>query len=255
MGMVAARLSDVVVITSDNPRSEDPARIIEEVKRGAEPETRQSNAEVLTIVDRREAILQAVARASAGDVVLIAGKGHEKYQEIGGRDAAVRRRGGGAGGAGGAAREVAGRVSELRADARRGWRDAVGGADRDRAIRSGEIGDVVTDSRTLQPGDFFVALRGPRFDGHDVRRRGARARRGRRRSSSGGSQARRRQDRRPRRAAGVDRGRRHAEGAAGPGARGADGGGHEGGRDHRQRGQDDDEGSDRGVSGRRASAW
>jgi UDP-N-acetylmuramoyl-L-alanyl-D-glutamate--2,6-diaminopimelate ligase len=85
MGLVAARLSDVVVITSDNPRSEDPARIIDEVKRGAEPETRQSRAEVLTIVDRREAIVQAVRSASAGDVVLIAGKGHEKYQEIGAR--------------------------------------------------------------------------------------------------------------------------------------------------------------------------
>ena len=84
MGMVAARLSDVVVITSDNPRGEDPARIIEEVMRGAEPEARQSDARVLTIVDRREAIHQAVAAAGAGDVVLIAGKGHEKYQEIGG---------------------------------------------------------------------------------------------------------------------------------------------------------------------------
>ncbi|MEQ1574255.1 MAG: UDP-N-acetylmuramoyl-L-alanyl-D-glutamate--2,6-diaminopimelate ligase [Vicinamibacterales bacterium] len=85
MGMVAARLSDLVVITSDNPRSEDPARIIEEVKRGAEPETRQGNAEVLAIVDRRDAILHAIGRAAAGDVVLIAGKGHEKYQEIEGR--------------------------------------------------------------------------------------------------------------------------------------------------------------------------
>ena len=85
MGMVAARLSDVAVITSDNPRSEDPARIIEEVKRGAEPEMRQGNAEVLTIPDRRDAIVEAIRRAGAGDVVLIAGKGHEKYQEIGGR--------------------------------------------------------------------------------------------------------------------------------------------------------------------------
>jgi UDP-N-acetylmuramoyl-L-alanyl-D-glutamate--2,6-diaminopimelate ligase len=85
MGMVAARLSDVVVITSDNPRSEDPSRIIEEVKRGAEPETRRSNAEVLSIVDRAEAIARAVRVASSGDVVLIAGKGHEKYQEINGR--------------------------------------------------------------------------------------------------------------------------------------------------------------------------
>jgi UDP-N-acetylmuramoyl-L-alanyl-D-glutamate--2,6-diaminopimelate ligase len=84
MGMVAARLSDVVMITSDNPRGEDPLQIIEEVKRGAEPETRQSGARVVTVVDRGEAIRQAVAEAAPGDVVLIAGKGHEKYQAIGG---------------------------------------------------------------------------------------------------------------------------------------------------------------------------
>jgi UDP-N-acetylmuramyl tripeptide synthase len=85
MGMVAARLSDVVIITSDNPRSEDPLRIIEDVTRGAEPEMRQRGAEVVAIIDRRDAILNAVSRASAGDVVLIAGKGHEKYQEMEGR--------------------------------------------------------------------------------------------------------------------------------------------------------------------------
>jgi UDP-N-acetylmuramoyl-L-alanyl-D-glutamate--2,6-diaminopimelate ligase len=85
MGMVAARLSDLVVITSDNPRSEDPSRIIDDVMRGVTSEIRQSNAEVRTIVDRHEAIEQAVAEASAGDVILIAGKGHEKYQEVGGR--------------------------------------------------------------------------------------------------------------------------------------------------------------------------
>jgi UDP-N-acetylmuramoyl-L-alanyl-D-glutamate--2,6-diaminopimelate ligase len=85
MGMVAARLSDVVVLTSDNPRSEDPNRIIDEVKRGADAETRQSGADVLIRPDRRDAILHAVAIADPGDVVLIAGKGHEKYQEVGGR--------------------------------------------------------------------------------------------------------------------------------------------------------------------------
>ena len=85
MGMVAARLSDVVVITSDNPRSEEPERIIDEVQRGAAPETRQRGAEVVAIADRREAILHAIAAAGAGDVVLVAGKGHEKYQEIGGQ--------------------------------------------------------------------------------------------------------------------------------------------------------------------------
>ena len=83
MGMVAARLSDVVVITSDNPRSEDPVRIIDEVKRGAEAEVRASGAELVTIVDREAAIVDAVTRARGGDVVLIAGKGHENYQEIG----------------------------------------------------------------------------------------------------------------------------------------------------------------------------
>jgi UDP-N-acetylmuramoyl-L-alanyl-D-glutamate--2,6-diaminopimelate ligase len=85
MGMVAARLSDVVVITSDNPRSEDPARIIEEAKRGAQGELKGGGTELLTIVDRRDAIYEAVKRAGARDVLLIAGKGHEKYQEIGGR--------------------------------------------------------------------------------------------------------------------------------------------------------------------------
>jgi UDP-N-acetylmuramoyl-L-alanyl-D-glutamate--2,6-diaminopimelate ligase len=85
MGMVAARLSDVVIITSDNPRSENPARIIEEVRRGSEAEVRASNAELVTIVDRHAAIFDAVQRAQPGDVVLIAGKGHETYQEIGGR--------------------------------------------------------------------------------------------------------------------------------------------------------------------------
>ena len=84
MGMVAARLSDRVVITSDNPRGEDPGRIIEEVRRGADPEVRQSGAELCAIVDRRDAIHDAIRRAQPGDVVLIAGKGHEKYQEIGG---------------------------------------------------------------------------------------------------------------------------------------------------------------------------
>ena len=85
MGMVAARLSDIVVITSDNPRTEDPLRIIEEVKLGAEPEMRQGNAEVVAMTDRRDAIVHAIDRASMADIVLIAGKGHEKYQEIGGR--------------------------------------------------------------------------------------------------------------------------------------------------------------------------
>lgn len=95
MGMVAARLSDVVVITSDNPRSEDPKRIIEEIERGI-PAGSQSSVRTPTVssprtptvvsaVDRAEAIDRAITMAEPGDVVLIAGKGHEKYQQLGDR--------------------------------------------------------------------------------------------------------------------------------------------------------------------------
>ncbi len=87
MGMVAARLSDVVVITSDNPRSEDPARIIEEIERGI-PAGSQTSARapmVMSVVDRAAAIDRAVSVAAPGDVILVAGKGHEKYQQIGDR--------------------------------------------------------------------------------------------------------------------------------------------------------------------------
>lgn len=87
MGMVAERLSDVVVITSDNPRSEDPQRIIDEIKRGVPPPGQSGGRapDIRTIVDRRQAIEQAVELSEAGDLVLIAGKGHEKYQQIGDR--------------------------------------------------------------------------------------------------------------------------------------------------------------------------
>ncbi len=87
MGMVAARLSDVVVITSDNPRSEEPRRIIDEIERGI-PAGSQASARtpvVEAVVDRADAIERAVSMAGGGDVVLIAGKGHEKYQQIGDR--------------------------------------------------------------------------------------------------------------------------------------------------------------------------
>jgi len=85
MGMVAGRLSDVVVLTSDNPRGEDPERIIEEVRRGAEPETKRRGAEIVSMPDRRDAIFHAVHLARPGDMVLVAGRGHEQQQEIAGR--------------------------------------------------------------------------------------------------------------------------------------------------------------------------
>jgi UDP-N-acetylmuramoyl-L-alanyl-D-glutamate--2,6-diaminopimelate ligase len=84
MGAVAGRLSDLIVVTSDNPRSEDPNRIIEEIQRGITPDTRKDSSQtLLTIVDRRAAIAKAIELARPGDLVLIAGKGHEKYQVIG----------------------------------------------------------------------------------------------------------------------------------------------------------------------------
>jgi UDP-N-acetylmuramoyl-L-alanyl-D-glutamate--2,6-diaminopimelate ligase len=87
MGAVAGRLSDLIVITSDNPRSEDPKRIIEEIQRGITPDTRRDSAQrLLTIVDRAAAITKAIELARSGDVVLVAGKGHEKYQVIGDRE-------------------------------------------------------------------------------------------------------------------------------------------------------------------------
>lgn len=86
MGMVAGRLSDLLVITSDNPRSEDPNSIIDEIQRGITADTRRDRAQhLLSIVDRRAAISKAIEVAKPGDLVLIAGKGHEKYQVIGDR--------------------------------------------------------------------------------------------------------------------------------------------------------------------------
>ena len=86
MGAVAGRLSDLIVITSDNPRGEDPVRIIEEVQWGITADTRRESApRPLAVVDRREAIGKAIEAAMPGDVVLIAGKGHETYQVIGDR--------------------------------------------------------------------------------------------------------------------------------------------------------------------------
>jgi UDP-N-acetylmuramoyl-L-alanyl-D-glutamate--2,6-diaminopimelate ligase len=79
MGAVAARLSDVVILTSDNPRSEPPEAILEEIRRGI-PATR--GADTLVIPDRRDAIARALEMGREGVVVVIAGKGHEPYQVL-----------------------------------------------------------------------------------------------------------------------------------------------------------------------------
>jgi UDP-N-acetylmuramoyl-L-alanyl-D-glutamate--2,6-diaminopimelate ligase len=79
MGEVASRLADVVVLTSDNPRSEDPLVIIEQIQAGLGPDT-----EMVVEPDRTAAIGLAVGMARPGDVVLLAGKGHETTQSVGG---------------------------------------------------------------------------------------------------------------------------------------------------------------------------
>jgi UDP-N-acetylmuramoyl-L-alanyl-D-glutamate--2,6-diaminopimelate ligase len=81
MAAIACELSDKVIITSDNPRSENPQTIIDEMMTGVEG---QFYKKTLSVLDREQAIKTAVLMAEKGDIVLIAGKGHEKYQEING---------------------------------------------------------------------------------------------------------------------------------------------------------------------------
>ena len=81
MGHIASEMSQTAIFTSDNPRSEPPQAIIDEMKAGVEP---QNARKVLSIVDRAEAIRTACRLAAEGDIILVAGKGHETYQEIAG---------------------------------------------------------------------------------------------------------------------------------------------------------------------------
>jgi len=97
MGAIVSRLADRVVLTSDNPRNEDPAAILKAIRRGV-------SGDCITELDRQTAIDSTIEAAAAADVVLIAGKGHEQYQEIAGlrlpfsdaavAEAALGRRGG-----------------------------------------------------------------------------------------------------------------------------------------------------------------
>ena len=82
MGSVAARWADQVFITSDNPRSEDPESICRQIEEGYLRELNRVATEHAVIVDRRKAIEAAIKAARPGDLVVIAGKGHETYQEF-----------------------------------------------------------------------------------------------------------------------------------------------------------------------------
>jgi len=81
MGRIAAFNSNRVILTSDNPRTEDPEKILDDMESGITPEMK---SKTLRITDRREAIKTAVMLSQPGDVILLAGKGHETYQEVNG---------------------------------------------------------------------------------------------------------------------------------------------------------------------------
>lgn len=164
MGQIAARLADVVIVTDDNPREEDPAEIRKAVIKGVAlgGATIRSAAWLrnrhpwehgfVEIGNRRAAIDAAVTCAEPGDIVLIAGKGHEHYQEIDNRKRFFND-------------TLFARQASLSWDLQT-VAAAVGGA-----IIGGDprtaLGNVSTDSRTIGDNDIFVALTGENFDGHD----------------------------------------------------------------------------------------
>ena len=78
MGEVSGRLADLTIITSDNPRNEEPQAIIDDIKVGMH----KTGGDYIEICDRKEAIAYAIDHGEPGDIIVLAGKGHEDYQEI-----------------------------------------------------------------------------------------------------------------------------------------------------------------------------
>ena len=78
MGEVSSRLADITVVTSDNPRFEDPMDIIQDILTGVA----RADGESVTIPDRQDAVIWCLEQAKPGDMIVLAGKGHEDYQEI-----------------------------------------------------------------------------------------------------------------------------------------------------------------------------
>ena len=81
MGEVSSKLADLTIVTSDNPRNEEPQAILDDIVTGV----KKADGEYVTIIDRAEAIRYAIENAREGDVIVLAGKGHEDYQEIKGQ--------------------------------------------------------------------------------------------------------------------------------------------------------------------------
>ena len=78
MGEVSGKLADLTIITSDNPRNEEPQAIIDDIKTGIS----KTEGKYVEIIDRKEAIAYAIHHGQPGDIIVLAGKGHEDYQEI-----------------------------------------------------------------------------------------------------------------------------------------------------------------------------
>ncbi len=152
MGRISAELADLTIVTSDNPRSEEPAAILEEILAGID-----GSSAVEAIVERAAAIERAIALASPGDVVVIAGKGHEQGQEF-------------ADGPQGPFRRRAGRPCRAACPRMNGWSAATLAEAADARLLGGPRADggpkrIVIDSRGAGPGDLFVGLRGANTDG------------------------------------------------------------------------------------------
>ncbi|MDG2201454.1 MAG: UDP-N-acetylmuramoyl-L-alanyl-D-glutamate--2,6-diaminopimelate ligase [Phycisphaerales bacterium] len=153
MAVAALASADSVTLTSDNPRTEDPAAILKDILTGV-PEDRMDDVQVEP--DRANAIRHAISSTPPGSVVLIAGKGHERVQLIGSAripfdDAAV-------------AKSCLDGTDCLQQHLHRLPVLERGGADSD-GIPA--LTGVCTDSREVEPGQLYIALRGPNHDGHD----------------------------------------------------------------------------------------
>jgi murE/murF fusion protein len=170
MARIAQSNADRLVITSDNPRSESPQRIIEEILAGLTAATPSVTVEA----DRALAIRTAILSAAPGDVILIAGKGHETYQEIAGErhpfsDLSEARRVLADYPRPAPHKEVMSSIAEA-ARIMGGVLHQAEGQDANRGFSA-----VNTDTRSIRAGDLFFALKGDNFDGHDYVAAAARA--------------------------------------------------------------------------------
>ena len=157
MAKAAAQFADYLIVTSDNPRNEDPDAIIDEIMTGLEG----SEVPCDRITDRKEAIFHAVRIARKGDVIVLAGKGHEDYQVLAGnvhihfdeREICAQ------------ALDLLDKISMTVEEMAQACKGSCANIP-DTSIKIA-ADRIKSDSRKILPGDVFVAYRGEKFDGHD----------------------------------------------------------------------------------------